>query len=121
MEFKDMEVWKMSKSLSIEIIKIIKGINDKSLFALSNQITRSAISVPSNIAEGCGRQYKKETIQFLYIARGSLYELETQCIFLVELKEIDLKMFNDLKDKIGSCKRLLNGTIRYLKSSTVLK
>ena len=121
MSYKDMEVWKKSKSLSIEIIKLTQKVNDKNLFALTNQIVRSSISVPSNIAEGCGRQYKKETFQFLFIARGSLYELETQRLFLFELDKIDNINYKSLNDKIGSCKRLLNGTIRYIRSNINLK
>jgi four helix bundle protein len=60
-----------------EVYLLTKNYPKEELFALTSQTKRAAVSVPSNIAEGMGRQYKKDTIHFLHIARGSIYELET--------------------------------------------
>ena len=77
MRFEDLEVWQQSVQLSVQIYKETADIND---FGFSNQITRSALSIPSNIAEGFDRDHNKETIHFLSIAKGACAELRTQII-----------------------------------------
>ena len=69
--------------------------------------------MPSNIAEGCGRQYKKETVQFLSIARGSLYDLETQLYISKDLAYISEDQLSKCLTKIEALGKLLNGFIRY--------
>ena len=73
--FEELEIWKRSSRLAVEIIKLAEEIK---LYALRDQLTRSAISVPSNIAEGAERNSNKEFIRFLNIALGSCAELRTQ-------------------------------------------
>jgi len=75
---KDLEVWKKSIDLVEAIYKLTEGFPKSEQFSLSVQMQRSAISVPSNIAEGSGRMSRGDYIRFLYIARGSLLELDTQ-------------------------------------------
>src|SRR5215204_5654028 len=75
--YQTLDVWKTSMQLVKEIYLLTKGYPKEELFALTSQTKRSATSIPSNIAEGMGRQYKKDTIHFLHIAKGSIYELET--------------------------------------------
>ena len=67
-----------SRELVKKVYLLIKKIPKEEIYGLTNQIRRSVVSVPSNIAEGIGRQSNKETIHFLYIAKGSLQEVETQ-------------------------------------------
>ena len=74
--YKKLEAWKKSMELVKEIYEITRSFPREELYALTSQIKRAAVSVPCNIAEGSGRNYKKDTIQFLHIARGSLYEVE---------------------------------------------
>ena len=96
---KDLEVWKKSMDLVSNIYKITESFPNKELYGLTNQIRRAAVSIPSNIAEGAARNSKKEFIQFLYIALGSLSELETQIIIanrLEYLKNLDT-LLEDLK------------------------
>ena len=76
--FKDLQVWRVSMDLVIEIYKITDKFPKSEVYGLTNQIRRSSISIPSNIAEGSGRKNTKEYIYFLYISKGSLSELETQ-------------------------------------------
>ncbi len=116
-----MKVWVQTNELSFEVIKELKKVQDRNLFPLINQAIRSAVSVPSNVAEGIGRQYKKETIHFMYIARGSLYELETQLILLKKFNEISPQEFNKFEQDVTTCRRLISGTINYLKSNKDLR
>jgi len=76
--FRDLLVWQKSMSLVTRIYQITKGFPREELYALTNQMQRCAVSVPSNIAEGHGRKSTKEYLRFLEIATGSLYELQTQ-------------------------------------------
>lgn len=80
--FEDLEVWKKSVRLSIQIYKELKNCKD---YGLRDQIQRSAVSVPSNIAEGYERNTNKEYIQFLHIAKGSCGELRTQLYIAAEI------------------------------------
>jgi four helix bundle protein len=75
--YKQLEAWKKSMLLVKEVYILTKLFPKEEQYVLASQIKRAAVSVPSNIAEGSGRNYKKDTIQFLHIARGSLYEVET--------------------------------------------
>lgn len=74
---------------------------------------RCVVSIPSNIAEGCGRQHKKETLHFLSISKGSLYELETQLYISKDLKFITEEQLSVCLNKIENIGKLLNGFIRY--------
>lgn len=116
MEYTDLEVWKEARSLVNQVYNLIKKFPNEELYSLSNQIKRCSVSVPSNIAEGCGRRSAKETIQFLFISRGSLYELETQFYLALDQNFIDKSDFKDIIGQIALCKRLLSGFINYYKT-----
>ena len=97
--------------LAETIYRLSEKLPDKERFALSDQIRRAAISIPSNIAEGYGRNYTKEYVHFLKMARGSKNELETQlllCVRLGFLSETDIKQALEFCDEIG---RMLNALI----------
>ena len=106
---KDLIVWKKG----IELVKTIYLITDSfpksEQFGLVSQMRRCAISIPSNIAEGCGRNSDKELIHFLFIALGSSSELETQMIISVELNFLE-------NEKATECLNLLNEIIRMITS-----
>jgi len=112
-EYTDLEVWQESRKLANLIYQLTKVFPKDELFGLTNQLRRCAVSVPSNIAEGCGRQTSKDTINFLHISRGSLYELETQCFIALDQQYITNEQFENIYKSIQSCKRLLNGFINY--------
>jgi len=114
--FTNLEVWNKSRVLVKEIYNLTKNFPKEEMFALTSQIRRSTISIPSNIAEGIGRRSAKENLQFLYIARGSLYEVETQIILSFDLGFINAEQHQDLLSKIEECKRLLHGFINYCKT-----
>ena len=107
--YKDLTVWEKSMDLTEEIYKLVKTFPKEEIYALSNQMRRAAVSIPSNIAEGSSRQSTKEFIQFIYIACGSLSELETQLLLSRRLNYVDDEKFNyiiSLCDEVG---RMLNG------------
>ena len=83
--YRDLNVWKKSIQLVKDIYILVKLLPKEETYALSDQIRRSAVSIPSNIAEGSGRKGAKEYIHFLYISLGSLCELETQIIISNEI------------------------------------
>jgi four helix bundle protein len=86
MEHKNLDVWKKSMDLVEVTYKLTQQFPDSEKFGLTSQMRRSAVSIPSNIAEGAARKGDKELIQFLYIALGSISELETQYLIAVRLK-----------------------------------
>lgn len=84
--YKDLIAWQKAIHLTKEVYKISSTLPESEKFNLVSQMNRAVVSVPSNIAEGWGRQSNNSYLHFLKIARGSLYELETQTILLKELK-----------------------------------
>lgn len=116
MEYNKLEVWIEARKLVNLLYDSSKSFPKEEMFGLTNQMRRAAISVPSNIAEGCGRQSSKDTLHFLHISRGSLYELETQYYLALDQNYIDVENFNIVLEQIQSCKKLLNGFINYYKS-----
>lgn len=85
----DLTLWKESMNLVEKTYKIVKDFPKEELYGLTSQIKRSGISIPSNIAEGAGRKGTKEWIRFLYIAMGSLGELETQMLIAIRLEFVE--------------------------------
>jgi four helix bundle protein len=78
---------------------------------------RAAVSIPANIAEGIGRNYKKDTVQFLHISRGSLYELQTLLCIAVMLEMISKEIFENISLLVGKNQQLINGLIRHYEQS----
>lgn len=95
-----------------EVYTVTKEYPKEELFALTSQTKRAVVSVPANIAEGVGRNYKKDTIQFLHIARGSLYEVETLLSIALMLEYLVQEKFDQLTALIDGEIRILNGLIK---------
>ncbi len=112
-KYTELDVWKQARILASMIYEITADYPKTERFGIISQMRKCAVSVPSNIAEGCGRQHTKETIQFLNIARGSLYELETQLYISKDLTFISEEQLNSLLQQIESLGKLLNGFIRF--------
>jgi four helix bundle protein len=115
---KDLDVWKKSVSLVTLIYEMTKGFPKDELYGLTNQIRRSAVSIPSNIAEGSARKGNKEFAQFLYIGLGSLSELETQLIIATNLKYISSEKSEIIMNDLNDIRRMLVGLIKYVKTRT---
>lgn len=87
--YKELIVWQKSIDLVEQVFKITDKFPKSELYGLTSQMRRAAVAIPSNIAEGAGRQHTKEFIQFLAIAEGSATELETQLIIALRLQFLD--------------------------------
>ena len=111
--YKNLDAWKFSMQLVKEIYLLTKKFPKEELYALTSQTKRAAVSVPANIAEGLGRQYKKDTLQFLHISRGSLYELETLLKIAVMVEIITEEEFNKIIPALEKALQVLNGFINY--------
>ena len=115
--YQTLDVWKMSMELVKEIYLLTKSYPKEELFALTSQTKRAALSIPSNIAEGMGRQYKKDTIHFLHISRGSLYELETHLNIALMISIIEQEAFTKISLIIDDVVKRLNGLINYMEKA----
>lgn len=105
--YKDLTVWKKSIKLAKDIYLIVRSFPKQDPFSLGNQMERSAFSIASNIAEGPGRKGTKEYINFLSIANGSNFELETQVIIAKEIGLI--KNSNEIINNINEISRMIKG------------
>ena len=114
-DYKKLEVWQESMSLVTEIYLLTNNFPDGEKFGLTTQINRSAVSIPSNIAEGAGRLSKNEFIQFLGYAMASSYELETQLLIASNLKFISNGQKDNIIQKLDMIQRKLHGLIKSLK------
>ena len=109
---KDLDIWKLGIELVQEVYKTTVEFPKEEIYGLTNQMRRAAVSIPSNISEGAARSSKKEFIQFLYVALGSLAELETQAIISEKLGYL---RNHPLMELIEKQRRKQLNFIKYLK------
>ena len=112
--YRELKVWQRSYQLCLEIYKIPKRFPKEERYGLTSQIRRAAVSVPSNIAEGYGRKTTPEYIRFLYIAYGSICELETQILLSGDLGYIEAGKLEILQEGIGEVERMLKALTKSL-------
>ena len=116
-DYKELVVWQKSMLLVEEVYKLMRFMPKEEMYGLANQIRRAAVSIPSNIAEGYGRNTDKELASFLHISRGSASELETQLILCVRLGMLDREQVAEPMALLTEIKKMLNGLIRKTKDS----
>ncbi len=114
--YKELKVWQKAYQLCLVLYKSTRSFPKEERYGLTSQLRRSAVSVPSNIAEGYGRQTTKEYIQALYIAYGSNCELETQILLAGDLGYIETEDLEKLQKNLGDVERMLKGLIKSLKN-----
>ena len=114
--YKDLDVWNEAIELTIMIYELSMHFPKDELYGLTNQIRRSASSIPANIAEGWGRISSKEFKRFLLIARGSAMETETHLIIAVKLDYINRDSAVPIWKQIEKVNKLLFGTIRSIEN-----
>ena len=115
MSYREQFIWKRGIQLSINCYQLTQHFPQSELYGLTNQIRRSSVSVPSNIAEGYGRQTKSEYIQFLHIALGSLRELDTQLIIAKEVGLASENLFAPVLIEVEEMQRIMVYSLNKLK------
>jgi four helix bundle protein len=110
--YRDLRVYGKTYMLGLEVYRVTQSFPGSERFALVSQLRRSAVSVPSNIAEGYGRGSRPDYLRFLRIARGSLAELDTQLSFATDLGYMAHAKYLELGAEIVDCSKMLNGLIK---------
>lgn len=114
--YKELLIWQKGIKIVVSIYKLTKDFPKEEMYALTSQLKRASISVPSNIAEGFGRQTDKSFNHFLNISRGSLNEIETQLIIAKELDfVVDDNLFNEILFLIEEESKMINAFSKNLK------
>lgn len=114
MRHEELDVWEKSITIVTEIYKLTETFPPSEIYGLTSQMRRSAVSIPSNVAECCARYSDKDTLKFISISVGSVAELQTQLIISERLNFIDNS--SEYVDKLEDIKRMLLNLTKYLKS-----
>ena len=109
-----LKVWQASMDFVVELYREIENFPPHEKFGIVGQLQRAAVSIPSNIAEGAARKNTRELLQFLYIARGSVSELDTQLEICFRIGYMQEPVFLRLTNKLSEISRMLNGLIASL-------
>jgi len=115
--FRKLKIWEQGIEIVKEVYKLSQKLPSEEKFGLKSQITRAAVSIPSNIAEGSSRNSEVEFKRFLEIAMGSLFELETQLIIVQELNLINSEELKNIFELIEKEEKMINGLINTIKNS----
>ena len=110
-DFRELQVWHKAHKLALEVYKVSAAFPKEEIYSLTSQIKRAAVSIATNIAEGCGRGSKKELKQFLQISMGSASEVEYQILLSHELGYMDSKASESLNSGIQEVKKMLSSYI----------
>ncbi len=113
--FKDLKVWQKAYGLCGRIYTLTKRFPPDERFGLTSQLRRAAVSIPSNIAEGYNRNTTKEYVRFLFIALGSLGEIETQMMLSRDLHMCEGRQCDEMLELVSEINRMLRALIRSLK------
>ena len=115
--YEDLEVWKLAKTLAVEVYKITKAFPKEDLYGITSQIRRCSLSIPSNLAEGSARGSKKEFARFVMIALGSTAELNTQLLVAKEIGILSETDYNAICTKLGRIGKMLKGLERSMRTN----
>ena len=114
--YRDLIVWQKAMQATREIYETSSQFPRQEMFALTSQLRRSAVSIPSNIAEGYGRGSKPDYVRFLHIARGSLFEAQTQLELASQLRFLPSPASSEIQELLNEIERMLNSMISKLSS-----
>jgi four helix bundle protein len=115
-DFRELKVWEKGHRLALKIYDVTKKFPREEVYGLTSQMRRSSVSIPTNIAEGCGRNRDTELNRFFEIAMGSASELEYLSLLARDLSFLDKEECNTLTNEITEVKRMLASFIRKLKT-----
>ena len=118
-DYRELKIWHKAMLLARMVYEFINVLPMTERYAMSDQLRRAAISVPSNIAEGYGRRSNKEFLKFLYIARGSSYEVETQLLLCKDLFIIDKEKIDNILFQINEFKLMLASLMNHYQKEEV--
>ena len=107
-DYQDLKVWQKAIELTAEIYELVKLLLREEQYALSDQMRRAVVSVPSNIAEGRGRGTDKEFVPFLLMSRGSLWELSTQLVICERLHYLNQSQTSNARQMITEISKMIN-------------
>ena len=113
--FTDLDAWKKSHYLYVEIHKATRAFPPEELYGLTSQIRRAALSVTSNIAEGFGRSSDADKLHFYIMARGTLFEVQNQLMAALDIEILDRQAFDALLEQAQTAQRILIGLINSTK------
>lgn len=113
-DFKDLKVWHKAHRFVIDVYQQSRSFPAEERFGLTAHLRKSATSIPSNIAEGCGRESERELARFLSIAAGSASESEYQLLLARDLGYLQPDVHRQLDDQVNEVKRMLNGFMKTL-------
>lgn len=116
-DYRKYNVWQKSHQLVLNVYAITSNFPKTEQFNLISQINRAVVSIPTNIAEGCGKETQKELIRFLYISSGSTHELEYLLYLSTELNYLEHDVSNKVLSDIDEIKRMLASLIRKIAST----
>ena len=118
--YKDLLIWQKGIEVTEKVYLLTKSFPSEEIYSLTNQIKRATVSIPSNIAEGFGRNSTKSYVNFLKISRGSLYELETQLIIAEKQNFIsDLDLLQSINELISEEGKMINSYINKIELSNI--
>jgi four helix bundle protein len=113
-DFRELKVWEKAHRLTLQVYRITKNFPSDERFGLTVQLRRAAASVPTNIAEGCGRDSERELARFMSIAAGSASEVEYHLLLACDLNYIQDETYKELNQQVNEVKRMLNSFIQKL-------
>jgi four helix bundle protein len=116
--FKELKVWQLSRHLVKDVYDLTTDFPSNEKYGLTSQIRRCVVSIPTNIAEGCGRNTDKDFSHFLNISLGSAYELETLLTLCFDVKLISEQQFELLNIKISEIQKMTFGLIKTLRQES---
>ena len=119
--YQELFVWQRAMDLVVRVYEVTESFPHKEQFGLTNQLRRAAVSIPSNIADGQGRQTTRDFLRYLSIARGSLQEVETQILIATRLDYIAESEKVEMLERTSETNRLLTGLSRSLSRNTTLE
>ncbi|MEP7136853.1 MAG: four helix bundle protein [Chloroflexota bacterium] len=116
-DFRTLKVWEKAHALTLTIYKATEGFPKQELYSLTNQIQRAAVSIPANIAEGCGKDSDAELKRYFTIAMGSASELEYLLLLAHDLGYIQENIYQPMQTDLVETRKMLNAFIQRLKAT----
>lgn len=115
-DFRKLQIWEKSHDLTLRLYELTSQFPRNEIYGLTSQIRRACASIPTNIAEGCGRDSSAEFMRFLHIAMGSASETEYLILLAHELKYLNTNEYTELVNAIISVKKMLSSLLKRLKT-----